>query len=100
MLLAPSRGRPVMSDAEKQLRANVLDALDRLYDRTCSVADLVALLFATSIALSGTAIAPLLDSTRVRLERLVHSGASHEALYNAGLEATDELRRELAKRGA
>ena len=43
-----------VTTGEKALLNNVLDALDRLFDRQSSVIDLWALLFATADALRGT----------------------------------------------
>ena len=84
------------STTENRLLANLLDALDRLFDRECSPVDLVALLFATSIALDGTRMLALLESTRLQLENLLRSGSSGQELHLAALQATDGLRRELA----
>jgi len=82
---------------ERRLLANLLDALDRLFDRECGAADLAALLFATSVALGGTRISGVLDSTRLQLESIARSEASGEDLYCAALQATDALRHELAR---
>ena len=84
------------STTENRLLATLLDALDRLFDRECSPVDLVALLFATSIALDGTRMSALLESTRLQLEYLLRSGSSGQELHLAALQATDGLRRELA----
>ncbi len=85
-----------MSRTEAKLLANLLDALDRLYDRECSDVDIWALLFATAAALNGHRLAPVVDEARVRVEEVVRSGASDEDRNSACLGATGDLRSVLA----
>ena len=87
----------MLSETESRLLANLLDALDRLFDRECSAVDLAALLFASSVALGGTRMADVIDSARMQLEITIRSGSSGEGLYGAALQATADLRRELAR---
>ena len=87
----------MLPETESRLLANLLDALDRLFDRECSAVDLAALLFASSVALDGSRMARVIDSTRVQLEIIIRSGASGDGIYGAALQATDDLRRELAR---
>jgi hypothetical protein len=85
-----------MSDTESQLFANLLDALDRLYDRKCTEVELWALLFATAAALDGHHLAPVVDAARVRVEAVLRSGASNDESNAECLFATDDLRHVLA----
>ncbi|MBL8755505.1 MAG: hypothetical protein JNK15_19550 [Planctomycetes bacterium] len=87
----------MLPETECRLLANLLDALDRLFDRECSAIDLAALLFASSVALCGTRMAGVIESTRKQLEIIVRSGASGDGLYGAALQATADLRHELAR---
>ncbi len=82
---------------EKILLENVLDALDRLFDRHCSAIDVWALLLATSEALRATEHASQLEGPVPDLLAVVRSGASAEVVRQRALEVTDELRKYLAR---
>jgi hypothetical protein len=81
---------------ERKLLENVLDALDRLFDRQCSVIDLWALLFATTEALRATEHCDQLERTTAILLAIIRSGASEEMQRDRALIVTDELRHYLA----
>ena len=87
----------MLPETENRLLANLLDALDRLFDRQCGPVDLAALLLASSAALHGTRMSKVMDSSRLQLEIVVRSGASGEELHRAALHATADLRHELAR---
>lgn len=85
-----------MTNNEKQLLNNLLDALDSLYDGKLRVGDLWALLFATSEALRTTPhynelLGPISD-----LLDIARSGANKEEMRGRALESTDRLRCYLA----
>ncbi len=82
---------------EQNLLGNVLDALDRLFDRQSSVTDLWALLFATAEALRGTPYYHEIEGPVAALLTLVRSGASEEVQRDHALEVTDRLRHYLAE---
>jgi hypothetical protein len=86
-----------MTDTERALLENLLDAFDRLYDRECGVADTEALLQATAIAIAGSAFVPKIEDARSGLSAILRSGASAVDQNLAALAATDALRRDLAE---
>lgn len=85
-----------MPDTDIKLLDNLLDALDRLYDRATTVTDLHALVFATEVALSGTVHTPILTDAAQRLQRILRSGKSVSEERDVALNETDDLRKYLA----
>lgn len=85
-----------MPDTNIKLLDNLLDALDRLYDRATTVTDLHALVFATEVALSGTVHTPILTDAEQRLQRILRSGKSVSEERDVALNETDDLRKYLA----
>ena len=85
-----------MTERDRELASNALDALDRLYDRECTTVDVWALVEATADAVTPGRLADVLRSTASQLDDLLRAGLPHEEQYWRGLSATDELRRLLA----
>jgi len=85
-----------MPDTDIKLLDNLLDALDRLYDRATTVTDLHALVFATEVALSGTVHTAILTDAAKRLQRILRSGKSVSEERDVALNETDDLRKYLA----
>ena len=79
------------------LLENVLDALDRLFDRECSCADVLALLMATAEVLQDTSHSANLKAPIAALSDVVRSGADRETQRARALALTDSLRHYLAK---
>src|SRR5262245_57894101 len=85
-----------MSDCEKTLLDNALDALDRLFDRKSSVIDVWALLLATGEALRETTHYPKFNRPATALLDVIRSMEPPEVQRDRALEITDELRHYLA----
>jgi len=83
------RAAPDLSDC--------LDALDRLFDRVSSLAEVSAVLSAARDALRGTAHYDVLDRAVGAMHPIVLSGASAEVQWERALGATDDVRLYLAK---
>lgn len=86
-----------MSSIELILLENILDSLDRLFDRDSKTVDVFALIFATSIALNNTNHFQILDETAKKLENIFKITDSENELREAALFETDELRHYAAK---
>lgn len=86
-----------MTSDERKLLDNILDGLDRLFDRESKTVDIYALIFATSKALSETEYFAILDSTANNLERILNSKIEAENERDEALEATNDLRIFLAE---
>ncbi len=79
-----------MSDTEILLLSNVLDALDRLFDRKTTVVDVHALLFATSCAMNHSRF---YDELRRAAENLAPLRArAHDSGRDEALAVTNSLR--------
>jgi hypothetical protein len=85
-----------MTTIEDELLENILDALDRLFDREMYVIDLLALLFATAEALRTTRHYEELLNPTNELREVVRSGATRDAQRDRALHITDKLRHYLA----
>jgi hypothetical protein len=85
-----------MPDTDIKLLDNLLDALDRLYDRATTVTDLHALVYATEVALSGSVHTAMLTDAEQLLQRLLRSGKSVTEERDIALNETDDLRKYLA----
>ena len=86
-----------MTDTEADLLENVLDSLDRLFDRESSAIDVYVLLFATQKALSGSGCCPDLSGYVDSLAAIVRSGESVDSQRENALAVTDNLRSVLNK---
>jgi hypothetical protein len=85
-----------MTDNERTLLENLLDAFDRLYDRECGVADTHALLQATAVALTGSVFVPKMEEACAELSAILRSAGSPTDKNRAALAAVDSLRQALA----
>jgi hypothetical protein len=99
---ASNRGRSAVearmdADDERDILENVLDALDRLFDRECGVIDVWALLVATVAALRGTPHCAALRVPLAELEAVWRSGLPAAAQRDYSLIVTDPLRLYLAR---
>jgi DNA-binding FrmR family transcriptional regulator len=79
-----------------ELLDDVLDGLDRLFDRESDVNDVFALIVATSHALANTCHSKVLSDATRGLELVVRKGASKEEARDEALQVTDQLRHYLA----
>jgi hypothetical protein len=88
----------VSSDTEHVLLNNVLDALDNLYDRR-ELAEwwLEQLVLATSVAMAGTRWETLLSDAANALNRIRLGSGDYDAKNAAALDATGDLRHQLAE---
>ncbi len=85
-----------MPDLESQLLGNLLDSLDRLFDRETSVIDVHALVCATHAALSTTTHTPVLHLAQEELTAVVNARVLRDQQRDAALLATEDLRKYLA----
>lgn len=76
---------------------NVLDALDRLFDSESGVIDIYAITYASSQALIGDPLFPLLDVAATGLAALVRDALPDMEARARALDITNELRVALAK---
>ena len=85
------------SPSQAQLLDNVLDALDRLYDNESTVADVQAILFATSVAMEGSEVQELLSSTAEKLQRLIRCTVfpGSDTIRQQALIVTDAFRQQM-----
>jgi uncharacterized protein YllA (UPF0747 family) len=87
----------MLTKDERRLLENVLDALDRLFDRESTVTDVYALLVATAVAVRGSSFSAPVEAPLRRLRDLVQSKTLPERRRDIGLELTDELRQFVAE---
>jgi hypothetical protein len=85
----------VTSD-ERTLLHNLLDSLDRLYDRNCGPTDVDLLLTATASAISDQAWIAAIERASTALRDLIRSRLPAEEEYRKALIVTDDLRIKLA----
>lgn len=85
-----------MTERERELASNALDALDRLYDRESTTLDVWALAEATADAVAPGQLADVLRSTASQLRDVLRAGLSPDEQHWRALSATDELRHLLA----
>lgn len=85
-----------MSEVERKLLENALDALDRLFDCQCGVTDVRDLMFATSHALREHPLTTQFSNAVDRLDPIVRGGNSYDDERELALNATNELRIALA----
>jgi hypothetical protein len=81
---------------ERTLLHNLLDSLDRLYDRDCGPVDAGLLLTATASALTDQAWIATIEQASTALRDLIRSKLPAEEQYRQALIATDDLRIKLA----
>lgn len=86
-----------MDEEELILLENVLDSLDRLFDRDSEVIDIYVLIFATAKALAETKHSQILDKTANKLDEILKTNKSENELREVALIATDDLRHYIAE---
>jgi hypothetical protein len=86
-----------MTRHEQMLLNNVLDALDRLYDRVSKVIDVRSLIVATAEALPGSEFAARAEPVLKELQEILRSERSPAEKRDLALGITDDLRQFLAK---
>lgn len=86
-----------MNDSELYLLENILDSLDRLFDEDSQAIDVYVLIFATAKALPETNHFQILDETAKKLEPILRTVKSKDALREAALTETDKLRHYIAE---
>ena len=84
--------QPNLSETERRLLDNALDAHDRLWDGETSVVDLWALYAATAEALHDTPHRAVFDTAVTALASLMQSGLSADIQRDQALGSTDDLR--------
>ena len=85
-----------MTSDERTLLQNLLDSLDRLYDRDCGPIDVDLLLTATASAISDQAWIAVIERASAALGDLIQSRLPAEEEYRKALSVTDDLRIKLA----
>lgn len=86
-----------MSPEQLKLLNNLLDALDRLFDRECRAIDILFLVYATHQALGPTELGQVFQTAVIDLERIVKGRQENELEREAALSATNDLRLRLAE---
>jgi hypothetical protein len=81
---------------ERTLLNNLLDGLDRLYDRDCGPADVGLLLTATASAVSDQAWIATIEQASAALRDLIRLRLPAEEEYSQALIVTNDLRIKLA----
>jgi hypothetical protein len=77
---------------ERTLLSNLLESLDRLYDRQCGPADVGALLTATASAVKDQSWIASIEQASTALGDLVRSRLPAEEEYRNALIVTNDLR--------
>jgi hypothetical protein len=93
------RDKPSHTEISRDHRVlidNMLDGLDRLFDRESSVLDTYALVFATSRALKDSKWFDALNQPINELLAIAQSNSDFDEKRTAALCATDELRSHLS----
>lgn len=75
---------------------NLMNGLDRLYDKETRVIDIHALLHATRWAMAATDLGDQIGAAAEGVLVVVRSGATEEEQNRAALAVTDPLRRSVA----
>jgi hypothetical protein len=86
----------MLTKEQRELLENLLESLNRLFDRDSTATDIYSLLFATALAVRGSNLSAAVEAPLAQLRDLVHSKDSQEGKRNAGLALTDELRKFVA----
>jgi hypothetical protein len=81
---------------ERILLYNLLDSLDRLYDRDCGPVDVVFLLTATAGAVTDESWSATIEQTVSALRSLIQSKLPVDEEYRQALIVTGDLRITLA----
>ncbi len=81
-----------MNETDAKICENILDALDRLFDRESKVIDIFALIFASSEALGSSVTGLNLDGLAIELEKISRNGKAEELQREEALQVTNNLR--------
>ena len=87
---------PAVRLADGQLLTNILNSLDRMFDRENQVADVHDLLMASSVALLETIHAPHIQDAVERTQTVLRSRKAPEDKRDDALTETQALREYLA----
>lgn len=87
----------MMSEVERTLLSNALDALDRLHDGDSTVADVYDLFYATAAALRDTDYHTPFAAVLPALAEVVRFVEGRETRRSKALWVTDDLRQYLAR---
>ena len=79
-----------------RLLDNMLDSLDRLFDRKSGVIDVYTIAYASALALREHRLSAVFEEAAESLEGVVRAGLPDEASRELALEVTDALRIALA----
>jgi hypothetical protein len=90
------QGRAADPGGDRLLLHNLLDSLDRLYDRDCGPADVYMLLNATAAGIKDQSWITPIGQASTALVNHVRSGKSAEEQYKQALIVTNDLRLKLA----
>ena len=85
-----------MTKLERTLLENILDSLDRLFDRENQVVDIHDLLMATSAALAATEHSSPLEAAMEKTSTVLRSKMSSKLKRDAALGETQSLREYLS----
>jgi hypothetical protein len=81
---------------QRTLLHNLLDSLDRLYDRDCGAVDIGFLLTATASAINDQSWIASIEQASAALRDLIRSPLPAEQQYSKALIVTNDLRIKLA----
>jgi len=81
-----------MNKIEKEILENVLDSLDRLFDRKCEIYDVCDLIFASDLVLKNLNSQVDLGIYYRKIKIIVQKEISEENKRNDTLNVTDSLR--------
>lgn len=81
-----------MNETDTKICENILDALDRLFDRESEVVDIFALIFASNEALGSSVTGLNLDGIAIELEKISRNGKAEELHREEALQVTNNLR--------
>src|ERR1700733_14962841 len=87
----------MLTKDQRTLLKNVLEALNRLFDRDSTVVDVHALLVATATPLHGSGLASAFESPTRQLRDILQSDALPDRKRDLALDATDDLRKFVAE---
>ena len=87
----------MLTKDQRTLLDNVLESLNRVFDRVCTASDVHALLVATAMALRESALADVFESPIRKLNQVVRSHDSPDRKRDLGLAVIDDLRKFVAE---
>lgn len=87
----------MLTKDERTLLDNVLESLNRLFDRVCTASDVHALLVATALALRASTLSSEFEEPIQQLNQILRSNESPDRKRELGLGATDGIRKFVAE---